>query len=568
MSTSSPGSHASRGPAEFAGPGFAELGLPVELVQALRRSRLQTAFPIQAAAIPDVLAGRDVLGRAATGSGKTLAFGLPMLVRLRRGASAPRRPRALVLAPTRELAAQIEAALDEPALSLGLRVATAVGGVPIKRQADRLARGVDLLVATPGRLTDLIDQGTVGLDAVRVVAVDEADHMAELGFIDQIRAILDRLSADTQHLLFSATLDAAVDTLVDTYLNGPVRHDVTTTAARCATGDAALAPGAPETGTDSGTSGRPAGSAQGRAGRASRPESRFEARDSAAAPETADAPTAGANTEYSAREAPEPHENSPHLTVGADRKDRTGSPSLPTRSTADRPPADSAGSPRTGNEFGGYSPSGTAEVAHYLVQVRASDKRAVVTEIAARDGRTLLFVRTKYGADKLARRLREVGVGAVALHGGLSQAQRTRTLAAFSSGAAPVLVATDVAARGIHVDDVTLVVHVDPAADAKDYLHRSGRTGRAGATGTIITISTDAGTETVLRDAAVPFEQLRVRSGDSRLSDLAGARPPTGRLVPDPAAAPSQAADTQEADTRARPRRNTRPPHSRNRRAN
>nr|WP_228533934.1 DEAD/DEAH box helicase [Nocardia sp. BSTN01] len=501
----------------------------------MRRGRLETAFPIQAAAIPDVLAGRDVLGRAATGSGKTLAFGLPMLVRLRRGASAPRRPRALVLAPTRELAAQIEAALDEAALSLGLRVATAVGGVPIKRQADRLTRGVDLLVATPGRLTDLIDQGKVGLDGVRVVAVDEADHMAELGFIDQIRAILDLLPADTQHLLFSATLDAAVDTLVDTYLNDPVHHDVTTTAARRATGDSARAPGASETGTDSGTSGRPAGSAQGRAARASRTESRLEARDSAAAPEKADAPAAGANT------------------------------------TADLPPADSAdsaGSPRTGSEFGGFSPSGTAEVAHYLVQVRASDKRAVVTQIAARDGRTLLFVRTQYGADKLARRLREVGVGAVALHGGLSQAQRTRTLAAFSSGVAPVLVATDVAARGIHVDDVTLVVHVDPAADAKDYLHRSGRTGRAGAAGTIITISTDAGTETVLRDAAVPFEQLRARSGDSRLADLAGARPPTGRPLPDPAAAPARAVDTQEADTRARPRRNNRPPHSRNRRAN
>ncbi|MGW5515124.1 helicase-related protein [Nocardia africana] len=177
-------------------------------------------------------------------------------------------------------------------------------------------------------------------------------------------------------------------------------------------------------------------------------------------------------------------------------------------------------------------------------------------------------MRTQYGADKLARRLREVGVGAVALHGGLSQAQRTRTLAAFSSGVAPVLVATDVAARGIHVDDVTLVVHVDPAADAKDYLHRSGRTGRAGAAGTIITISTDAGTETVLRDAAVAFEQLRVRSGDSRLAALAGARAPTGRPLPDPAAAPSQTAGMQEVDTPGKPRRNSRAPRSRKRHAN
>ncbi|WP_245552245.1 DEAD/DEAH box helicase [Nocardia aobensis] len=538
----------------LAGPGFAELGLPVDLVQALRRGRLETAFPIQAAAIPDVLAGRDVLGRAATGSGKTLAFGLPMLVRLRRGASTPRRPRALVLAPTRELAAQIEAALDEAALSLGLRVATAVGGVPIKRQADRLARGVDLLVATPGRLTDLIDQGKVGLDAVRVVAVDEADHMAELGFIDQIRAILDRLPADTQHLLFSATLDAAVDTLVHTYLNDAVNHDVTTTAAtrrpseqagrrageaepglaapgtqaiavpvEGGAGDtekhagrhaAALEPGAFETGTDSGTTGQPAESAHGRAVRAARTESLSEATDSVAAPETADAPAAG------------------------------------------------AGSARTGSELGGLSPSGTAKVAHYLLQVRASDKRAVVTEIAGREGRTLLFVRTQYGADKLARRLREAGVGAVALHGGLSQAQRTRTLAVFSSGVAPVLVATDVAARGIHVDEVTLVVHVDPAADAKDYLHRSGRTGRAGASGVVVTIGTDTGTETVLHDAAIEFHHIRVRAGDPRLTDITGARPPTGRPISDPAAAPPAAADTRKVDTPGTSRRNTRPSHA------
>ncbi|SUA43700.1 ATP-dependent RNA helicase rhlE [Nocardia africana] len=436
-----------------------------------------------------------MLGRAATGSGKTLAFGLPMLVRLRRGASAPRRPRALVLAPTRELALQIEAALDEAALSLGLRVATAVGGVPIKRQADRLTRGVDLLVATPGRLTDLIDQDKVGLDAVRVVAIDEADHMAELGFVDQIRAILDRLPADTQHLLFSATLDTAVDTLVHTYLNNPVHHDVTTTANQ-------------------------------------RPPTAEQAGSRAAEAEPA---PAAPGTQSTNRAAP-----------------------------AEDGPGDTEKNAGRRAEL----LSGTAKLAHYLVQVRASDKRAVVAEIAARDGRTLLFVRTQYGADKLARRLREVGVGAVALHGGLSQAQRTRTLAAFSSGVEPVLVATDVAARGIHVDDVTLVVHVDPAADAKDYLHRSGRTGRAGAGGTIVTISTDADTETVLREAAVAFEQLRVRPGDSRLAELAGARPPTGRPLPDPAAAPSQAAATQEVDTPGKPGRNSRPPRSRKRRAN
>ncbi|MFF0499692.1 DEAD/DEAH box helicase [Nocardia aobensis] len=511
LSTSSPGSENSPGPAVLAGPGFAELGLPVDLVQALRRGRLETAFPIQAAAIPDVLAGRDVLGRAATGSGKTLAFGLPMLVRLRRGASTPRRPRALVLAPTRELAAQIEAALDEAALSLGLRVATAVGGVPIKRQADRLARGVDLLVATPGRLTDLIDQGKVDVDAVRVVAVDEADHMAELGFIDQIRAILDRLPADTQHLLFSATLDAAVDTLVHTYLNDPVLHDVTSSARM-----------RPSSAGHAGHAGRAATPAEPASGGVGRP-----------------GPSASGV--------------------------RQGSAHLPT--TVESTPADGVGRASTGNDRGGLSPFGTAMLAHYLLQVRASDKRSVVAEIAARDGRTLLFVRTQYGADKLARRLRDAGVAAVALHGGLSQAQRTRTLAAFSSGGAPVLVATDVAARGIHVDDVTLVVHVDPAADAKDYLHRSGRTGRAGASGTVVTIGTDAGTDTVLRAAAVVFEHVRVRPGDPRLAALTGARTPTGRPVPDPAAAPPPTVDTQEVDTPGRPRRNIRPPGSRSRRA-
>ncbi|WP_369829511.1 DEAD/DEAH box helicase [Nocardia sp. 852002-20019_SCH5090214] len=510
--------------------------MPVELVQALRRERLETAFPIQAAAIPDVLAGRDVLGRAATGSGKTLAFGLPMLVRLRRGASAPRRPRALVLAPTRELALQIETALDETALSLGLRVATAVGGVPIKRQADRLSRGVDLLIATPGRLTDLIDQDKVGLDAIRVVAIDEADHMAELGFVDQIRTILDRLPAGTQHLLFSATLDAAVDTLVHTYLNDPVHHDVTTTAETRAPspGYAAARPGS-------------------------------QATDSVVAAESADAPAAIAAGTPAVRKAAERQENSPHTAAETGREAR---PQVPSSSTTSPTPADGIGRPPTGNDLSGLSPSGTAKVSHYLLQMRATDKRAVVAEIAARDGRTLLFVRTQYGADKLAGRLREAGVGAVALHGGLSQAQRTRTLAAFSSGAAPVLVATDVAARGIHVDDVTLVVHVDPAADAKDYLHRSGRTGRAGASGTVVTIGTDASADTVLRDAAVVFEHVRIRPGDPRLAALAGARPPTGRPVPDPAAAPPRTVDTQEADTRARPRRNTRPPHSRNRRAN
>lgn len=438
-------------------PRFADLGLPPILVQALRRAGLATAFPIQAAVIPDILDGRDVLGRAATGSGKTLAFGLPMLVRLRRGVSAPGKPRGLILAPTRELAVQIERALDDSAVALGLRLGTAVGGVPIKRQTDRLARGVDLLVATPGRVTDLIAQGAVALDAVRVVTVDEADHMAELGFLDQVTTLLDQVPADSQHLLFSATLDEAVDTLVRRYLREPVEHAI----------DAA--------------------------------------------------PT--------------------------DEADTTGA------------------QPDSG-------------MSHHVLRIRKTDKRRLATEIAARRGRTLLFVRTQYGADKLARQLRESGVPAVLLHGGRAQNQRSRALAAFADGSAPVLVATDVAARGIHVDDISLVVLVDPPADPKDYLHRAGRTARAGATGTVVTLVTDEDRDAfaaLLDRAGITFTESRVHPGDRELVALTGARPPSGRPVPDPAAPPVD--DTpRPRDTPGNRRRNTRPhtgfPRRRNRSAN
>ncbi|MBF6327943.1 DEAD/DEAH box helicase [Nocardia transvalensis] len=416
-------------------PRFADLGLPAVLVQSLRRNGLETPFPIQAAVIPDILAGRDVLGRAATGSGKTLAFGLPMLVRLTRGASAPKKPRGLVLAPTRELALQIEQALDDPALALGLRLGTAVGGVPIKRQTDRLARGVDLLIATPGRLTDLIDRDAIALDAVRVVAVDEADHMAELGFLEQVTTLLDHIPAEAQHLLFSATLDEAVDTLVRRYLREPVRHSVDTA-------DSATPPAAvPDSGR----------------------ETMLEPNDAAA-----------------------------------------------------QPP-----SPMT----------------HYLLHIRKPHKRRTVSEIAAREGRTLLFVRTQYAADKLARQLREAGVAAVALHGGKAQNQRSRALAAFTDGTAPVLVATDVAARGIHVDAISLVVHVDPPTDPKSYLHRAGRTARAGATGTVVTLVTPddrTDTEKLMADAGVTAITLP----PNEIASVTGARPPSGAPIPDPAAPP------------------------------
>lgn len=447
---------------------FAALGLPPVLVHALRRDRIERPFPIQAAVIPDILAGRDVLGRAATGSGKTLAFGLPMMIRLAKSPSLPGRPRGLILAPTRELAIQIESALDEPSLALGLRVATAVGGLPIKKQEERLARGVDVLIATPGRLADLLGRKAAHLGEVRVVAVDEADHMAELGFLPQLTALLNKIPEDAQHLLFSATLDETIDALVQRYLNDPVRHAV----------DA----------------------------------------DPAATPKGAT--SNGATSQGTGLDSAEP---------GAAETDSGQLAAVP-------------------------------DIAHYTVHIRRSDKRNVVTEIAARKGRTLLFVRTQYGADKLARRLREIGISAVALHGGKVQNQRSRTLAAFAEGKADVLVATDVAARGIHIDDVSLVVHVDPPEDPKSYLHRTGRTARAGASGTVLTLVSEevrAEVETLTRQAGITPVELEVRPGDPRLAELTGARRAPGGPIADPSAFVAAQADpvAAEADSaRARKR--------------
>ncbi|MFJ9367175.1 DEAD/DEAH box helicase [Nocardia sp. NPDC101769] len=441
---------------------FADLGLPPVLVQALRRGGIDKPFPIQAAVIPDILDGRDVLGRAATGSGKTLAFGLPMLVRLFGAPSAPRRPRGLILAPTRELAIQIESALDEPALSLGLRLATAVGGLPIKKQEERLARGVDVVIATPGRLTDLLGRKAVQLGDIRVVTVDEADHMAELGFLPQLTALLNKVPGEAQQLLFSATLDETVDGLVRKYLREPATHAIGAVPA-------------------------------------------------ATVPEPVDATVSGADS---------------------------------------------------GGELGSIAAG--PDIAHYALHVRRSDKRAVVSEIAARQGRTLLFVRTQHGADKLARKLREIGIGAVALHGGKAQNQRNRMLAAFADGTAPVLVATDVAARGLHIDDVSLVVHVDPPADPKDYLHRTGRTARAGASGTVVTIVTPDDREEAARlaeRASVTLTDVEVRPGDRRLLEITGARRPSGRPVPDPSAPPAPAAEAprEQPRFRQRPKGESRP---------
>lgn len=460
---------------------FADLGLPPVLVQALRRNGIESPFPIQSAVIPDILAGRDVLGRAATGSGKTLAFGLPMLVRLSGAPTAPRRPRGLILAPTRELALQIERALDEPSLSVGIRIASAVGGLAIKMQEQRLGRGVDLLIATPGRLTDLIGRKAVDLSAVEIVTIDEADHMADLGFLPQLTAVLNRIPKDARKLLFSATLDEQVDALVQKYLSDPVAHSVTA---------------GPETKAQAARSG---------------------ATDANSAAAVSDSPAVDANSDAAG--------------VNSDPSD------APETSTSVMGDA---------NAEGGV---GLPEITHYALHVRRTDKRMVVTDIAARAGRTLLFVRTQHGADKLARRLREVGVHAAALHGGKAQNRRTSTLAAFADGTMPVLVATDIAARGIHIDDVSLVVHVDPPADSKDYLHRTGRTGRAGETGTVVTVVTpDEEDEAIemARRAGVTLTDVDVRPGDPRLAEITGARRPSGRALPNPGALAAEADSAKE----------------------
>jgi superfamily II DNA/RNA helicase len=347
------------------GRSFAELGIPTSLTAVLAARGITTPRPIQARTLPDALAGRDVLGRAETGSGKTLAFGLPLLARTASGSGRRRsgQPRGLVLVPTRELADQVHDELLPLAAVLNLRLLAVYGGVPLGRQARALRSGIDVVVATPGRLLDLLGQGACSLDQVGITVLDEADHMADMGFLPAVTSLLDQVPAGGQRLLFSATLDGQVDTLVRRYLTDPVRHQLAPTAA------------------------------------------------------------------------------------------------------------------------------GTARMDHQIRSVRASDKVAVAAELAAGPGRTLVFVRTKHRAARLARQLEHAGVRAGALHGNLTQPARTRALAAFAAGTVPVLVATDIAARGIHVDGIELVVHFDPPAEPKAYLHRSGRTARAGAAGTVITLT-------------------------------------------------------------------------------
>ncbi len=410
---------------------FAELGLPGPLVTALGEQGITAPFAIQARALPDALAGRDVLGRAQTGSGKTLAFGLPLLARLAHGGPRqPRSPRGLVLVPTRELARQVAEVLAPLGRRLGVRVTTVYGGAPMGRQIEQLARGVDIVVATPGRLIDLIGRGAASLAQIEIAVLDEADHMADLGFMPAVTQLLDATPRDGQRMLFSATLDRDVDRLVTAYLTDPALHAV--------------------------------------------------------APVT------------------EPG-------VAAD---------------------------------------------HQVFVLPASDKVEIAAEIAGRPDRTLIFVRTKHGADRLAKQLTRAGIEAGAIHGDLSQNQRQRALDGFAAGYPRVLVATDVAARGLHIDDVGLVVHFDPPNDHKDYLHRSGRTGRAGATGTVLALVDPAQVREVARlqeAAGVSPARHRVQPGAPAVRDIAT----SGTPIPPPPPRPERAASASQPG-RSRPGRNGR----------
>ncbi|WP_411069829.1 DEAD/DEAH box helicase [Streptomyces sp. cmx-4-25] len=385
---------------------FADLGMPEGLLRTLGEQGVTEPFPIQAATLPNSLAGRDVLGRGRTGSGKTLAFGLALLARTAGRRAEPTAPLALVLVPTRELAQQVTDALTPYAGALRLRITTVVGGMSITRQSSALRRGAEVLIATPGRLADLIDRGDCRLDQVAVTVLDEADQMADMGFLPQVTKLLKQVEPGGQRLLFSATLDRNIDRLVKMFLDDPVVHSVD--------------------------------------------------------------PSAGAVT--------------------------------------------------------------TMEH-HVLYVADETDKKAVTLRIAARDGRTILFLDTKRSVDRLVKRLLANGVRASGLHGGRSQPQRNRTLDQFKNGQVTTLVATNVAARGIHVDDLDMVVNVDPPMDHKDYLHRGGRTARAGESGSVFTLvlpdqKRDMGR--LMSNAGISPRTAQIKSSDEELAELTGAREPSG----------------------------------------
>ncbi len=382
---------------------FSALGVPYPLVEVLDAQGKTEAFPIQVDTLPDTLAGRDVLGRGKTGSGKTLAFSIPMVARIGSRTGAPRRPMrplGLVLAPTRELATQILATIEPLAKAYGLTAMTIFGGVSQNKQVQQLQRGVDIVVAAPGRLEDLMKQGFVSLDAVEITVLDEADHMADLGFLPGVTRIMKATPSDGQRLLFSATLDNGVDKLVKQFLHDPVLHSV-----------------------------------------------------------------------------------------------------------------DEANSP-------------VAAMTHHVFEVSGVDeKKRLVSTLASGAGRRILFMRTKHQAKKLAKQLTAEGIPAVDLHGNLSQPARDRNLAAFGEGSVRVLVATDVAARGVHVDDIELVVHVDPPMEHKAYLHRSGRTARAGAEGDVVTLvlpEQRRDTAALLKKAAISVQPQQVTAGSDAVTRLIG----------------------------------------------
>lgn len=410
---------------------FADLGLPHPIVNTLRRQGITEPFPIQAAAIPDALEGKDVLGRGPTGSGKTFTFGLPMLARLAGAPSAAGHPRGLALAPTRELATQIRERLDEPAAALGLRLLDVVGGVNINNHIRSLAAPVDLLVATPGRAEDLINQRKLWLDKVEITALDEADQMADMGFLPQVRKLLDRTPTQGQRLLFSATLDGDVEKLIARYMHEPVTHST-----------------------------------------------------------------------------------------------------APVQAAVD-----------------------TME--HYRLLVGDREQRGeIVLRIAAREGKTIMFMRTKHGVDRQVKKLRRAGINAQGLHGDKGQGARTRALDGFSDGTVDVLVATDIAARGIDVEDVSLVVHVDPPAEHKAYLHRAGRTARAGSAGTVVTLVLDEQEKDVAKlmdKAGVSATPVRVSPDSPELIKITGARTPSGSPLPPPG--PSQPKARTGAPTQTSGRR-------------
>jgi superfamily II DNA/RNA helicase len=384
---------------------FADLGIAAPLVNALSKQGILHPFPIQIATLPDALAGHDILGRGQTGSGKTLAFGLALLNNLNGKIAKPHKPLALVLTPTRELAQQIDEVLMPLARSIGHESVVVAGGMSYSKQITAMRRGTAILVATPGRLIDLLNKGEVQLDHLQITVLDEADQMADMGFLPVVKEILDQAKLDGQRLLFSATLDRGVDSLVRQYLKNPKTHSL--------------------------------------------------------------------------------------------QNDRAS----------------------------------VSTMEHYVLVMNPSDKDDITNQVAARNGKTILFVKTQRGADRLADKLAHAGVPVGALHGGKSQAVRTRTLALFKETANAALVATDVAARGIHVDGISLVVHVDAPTDHKDYLHRAGRTARAGEAGTVVTLATTRQQKSIgglTQRAGVTPKFVGVTPLSTELMKITGAQEPTG----------------------------------------